>query len=363
MDSQADDKPHVLVLGGLGFIGRNLVDYLVRNDLAREVVVADKVLPEMAWLSPEHKESFDRTTFHQINLIRQSSIANLFAGYENNKFDYVINCAGETKPWLPMKVYEDGVFTLSMNCAREAAQHGVKYFIEISSAELCSKDEFSPGSCSSTSLQKLNVEKELAGIDGLNFIIVRLPHVYGPGDVHGITPYLVFAGISKHLKEPLQMFWCSNHRYYTVNVHDVVRALFHLCLHGQQGNIYILVDDANTNQHLISEIVCRIFDLPKSYLGVIATNFIKMNQEEALSGITEKYLPPWTEMCSQEGIHSTPLYPHISEDLIHYKQYDLHGHQIPGFEYERPKLDEDLIMEVLKYYIKLNLFPKSVLIN
>ena len=51
------------------------------------------------------------------------------------------------------------------------------------------------------------------------------------------------------------------------------------------------------------------------------------------------------------------------QDLIHYKQYDLHGHQIPGFEYERPKLDEDLIMEVLKYYLKLNLFPKSVLIN
>ena len=43
--------------------------------------------------------------------------------------------------YFHFKVYEDGVFTLSMNCAREAAQHGVKYFIEISSAELCSKDE------------------------------------------------------------------------------------------------------------------------------------------------------------------------------------------------------------------------------
>jgi len=44
-------KPNVLVLGGLGFIGRNFVEYLVTNNLANRIRVADKVLPELAALS------------------------------------------------------------------------------------------------------------------------------------------------------------------------------------------------------------------------------------------------------------------------------------------------------------------------
>jgi nucleoside-diphosphate-sugar epimerase len=51
-------KPNVLVLGGCGFIGRNLVKYLVDNALAKHIRVVDKVLPTVAYLSPAHKEAF-----------------------------------------------------------------------------------------------------------------------------------------------------------------------------------------------------------------------------------------------------------------------------------------------------------------
>ena len=36
-------KPRVLVLGGCGFVGRNFVTFLVQNDLASKIRVADKV--------------------------------------------------------------------------------------------------------------------------------------------------------------------------------------------------------------------------------------------------------------------------------------------------------------------------------
>ena len=40
------EKPRVLVLGGTGFVARHFVKYLVDNDLASKIRVADKQLPK-----------------------------------------------------------------------------------------------------------------------------------------------------------------------------------------------------------------------------------------------------------------------------------------------------------------------------
>lgn len=47
----AETKPRVLVLGGVGFIGRELVAYLAENELVSHIRVADKQMPEVAYLS------------------------------------------------------------------------------------------------------------------------------------------------------------------------------------------------------------------------------------------------------------------------------------------------------------------------
>lgn len=54
----AASKPTVLILGGCGFIGRNLVAYLLKNDLCSHIRVVDKVLPSVAFLNGAHKEAF-----------------------------------------------------------------------------------------------------------------------------------------------------------------------------------------------------------------------------------------------------------------------------------------------------------------
>lgn len=62
----------VLILGGVGFVGRNLVQYLVSNNLVSKICVADKVLPEVAGLSESELAIFkgDKVTFKQCNLAR-----------------------------------------------------------------------------------------------------------------------------------------------------------------------------------------------------------------------------------------------------------------------------------------------------
>ncbi len=66
-------KPKVLVLGGVGFIGRNFVEYLSDNNLASKIKVADKVLPDLAGLSAKQVAIFksDLVEFKQANLARQ----------------------------------------------------------------------------------------------------------------------------------------------------------------------------------------------------------------------------------------------------------------------------------------------------
>lgn len=49
MASESSAKPRVLVLGGVGFLGRNFVHYLVKNELASSIRVADKRMSLMSY--------------------------------------------------------------------------------------------------------------------------------------------------------------------------------------------------------------------------------------------------------------------------------------------------------------------------
>lgn len=70
-----DEKVNVLVLGGVGFIGRNFVHYLSTNSLVADIRVADKMLPQTAYLSETFKTEFSKIEFKQTNLINQGNRA------------------------------------------------------------------------------------------------------------------------------------------------------------------------------------------------------------------------------------------------------------------------------------------------
>jgi len=64
-------KPSVLIIGGLGYIGRFLARYIHENNLASEVRLVDKQLPELAWLAPEFSEACGRDKFMQADASRE----------------------------------------------------------------------------------------------------------------------------------------------------------------------------------------------------------------------------------------------------------------------------------------------------
>ena len=89
----------VLVLGGTGFIGRNLCEYLVKTGAVAQIRCVDKVFPQTAFLNAAHTALFSNpiVQFVQGNLSNAASIAKCFARDDGKEFDYVFNCAAETK--------------------------------------------------------------------------------------------------------------------------------------------------------------------------------------------------------------------------------------------------------------------------
>lgn len=66
------EKPAVLIIGGLGYTGRHLTKYIHDNNLASEIRIVDKHLPELAWLAPEFKEACSKDRFVQADAAQDS---------------------------------------------------------------------------------------------------------------------------------------------------------------------------------------------------------------------------------------------------------------------------------------------------
>lgn len=65
------EKPSVLIIGGLGYIGRFLALHIHKNDLASEVRIVDKALPQLAWLAPEFQDACSGDKFMQADASRE----------------------------------------------------------------------------------------------------------------------------------------------------------------------------------------------------------------------------------------------------------------------------------------------------
>jgi len=361
-------KARVVILGGCGFIGRNLVEYLAGNGLVSKIRVADKVLPDLAGLSKKQTEIYksDLVDFKQANLAREASVKKIF---DDGPWDFVFNLAGETKYSQTEEVYKENILDVSVTCAKGAAAAGVKRFIEVSTAQVYdagkkpSSEDEKPKPWTKLATAKLSAEEQLKTIPGLNLVIVRPCIVYGPGDITGITPRLICAAVYKTLGETMEFLWNDELKINTVHVADVVAALWHLTSNGNNGEIYNLADSNDTTQGSVGKILESLFKIKADYMGTMKSKLATtVSMRMVAETANEKHLKPWSDLCKAKGITNTPLTPYLDEELLYNNSYSVDGGKITktGFNYKYPKMTEDGLKQVQDYFISLGYFPKDI---
>lgn len=366
-------KPRVIVLGGNGFIGKNFVQYLVEKDLCSKIRVADKVLLSFAGLPKKLEEYYKTKTdlleFKQTPLTQEAKVEQLFDESEGG-WDYVFNLAGETKYSQTEAVYKENIIDLSVKCAKIAAKHNVKKFIEVSTAQIydAGKKPSAEGDkekpWTNLASAKLEAENELKKIEGLNLVIVRPAIVYGPGDMNGITPRIICAAVYQKLEQTMEFLWDSEMKINTVHVNDVCSALWHLALNGTNGEVYNLADQNDTDQGSVNNLLSELFGIKCSCWGTLKTKAaVMISMKKVAETANEKHLTPWSELCKEKGITNTPLSPYLDEEILYHNPLSIDGTKITqtGFTYAHPKMDVALLKEAIQHFIDLEYFPQGLL--
>lgn len=359
-------KPNVLVLGGVGFIGRNFVKYLVDNNVAAKIRVVDKVLPSTAFLGEEHQAAFNNpiVEYQQGNLTSPASIAKIFT-LEGGKFNLVFNLAAETKYGQTDAVYAEKVLDLSVKVATEAAKQKVDRFIEVSTAQVYeagkkpSKENAKADPWTALAKHKLQAEEQLRKIAGLNLVIVRPATVYGPGDINGLSPRIICGAVYQHLNEKMKFLWSEDLKINVVHVRDVSKALWVVSQKGQLGAIYNLADKGDLDQGKFNKVVEKIFHIETGFLGSMMSNLAKVNFKGVTEEVNDKHLKPWSELCKGANIVNTPLTPYLDQELLYNNSLSIDGSAIEeiGFKYDHPEVTEALVREQIQYFVVQKLFP------
>jgi len=357
---------NVLILGGVGFIGRNLVKYLVDHQPDTNIKVLDKVLLATSFLSAEHKAAFDspNVTVKQANLSSPKSIE---ANFEGKPWDVVVNLAAETKFGQTEEVYKEKVLDVAVKCAAEAKKIGCRKWIEVSTAQVYQAAKGKKPSTEESPLEpwtklakyKLGVEEHLKGT-GLDYSVIRAAIVHGPGDVSGLAPRIIIGAVYKKLNDKQKNLWTAGLSLNTVHVEDVCCAIVE-SMKWPSGATYNLVDENKTDQGTINKHLEELFGIKTGFYGAMAS---KVAETLALSALAaeanDKHLKPWSDLCREQGIASTPLSPYIDQELLSNNNLFVSGEAIKktGFKYAHPKLSTDDFRVIMEYYQKQGLFPQ-----
>jgi len=91
----------------------------------------------------------------------------------------------------------------------------------------------------------------------------------------------------------------------------------------------------------------------------LISNAAKINFKGVTEDVNDKHMKPWSELCREANIVNTPLTPYLDPELLYNNSLSVDGSAIEstGFSYQFPKINKDLIMEMIYYYSNQGLFP------
>lgn len=260
------------------------------------------------------------------------------------------------------------VHDVSINCGKEALEHKehIEKYIEFSTAQIyesgskASKEDGKQKPWTKIAKNKQVAEKELSAMDDLPLIIVRPAIVYGPGDLNGIAPRIICAATYTQTKEKMKLLWTGDMKINVVHVTDCARSIWHLFVNGKKGDKYNLADKTDLTQKKLSDMLSSIFGISTGFYGTLLSQAAKLKMKDAVEAANDQHMEPWSQMCKDSNISSTPLSPYLDIELLYNNPLSVDGTAIEktGFKYEFPTMTKELLEQEIAYYQELKLFPQ-----
>ncbi|OJD16626.1 hypothetical protein AJ78_03218 [Emergomyces pasteurianus Ep9510] len=373
--SNEASKPAILIIGGLGFLGRFLALHIHENNLASEVRIVDKLLPQLAWLTPEFSAACSQDKFVQADASREQSFPRIFDRANGAQFDYVINCGGDSRMSQPDDVYRLRSHALSVALGKEAARRGVGAFIECSTATVYksdrepAKEDAKIKPWFAFSKWKYQAEEDLRKIPGLNLCILRFPHIYGEYDTGLLSTVICMGRAYMELNKPIPFLKTGSQPMNTVYVKDAARAMWRAAewraskgpLSSGDPIVFNIVDHNKTTKNDLAQGLKRAFGIEYSFVGTMMTQVVNLNLDEIIDEMNEEGLQVWAELLNEKQIERPgPISPFLERDSIKDGDLLIDGslfEQTTGFTYERPMLAEDWILPVVESFKRLGWWP------
>ncbi|KAF7195210.1 putative short-chain dehydrogenase/reductase family 42E member 2 [Pseudocercospora fuligena] len=387
LPAEPDTRPAVLIIGGLGFIGRFLASYIHKNKLASTLRLVDKQLPQLASLAPEHQEACSNDNFVQADASREQSQSRVFdlpAGPDGAKreFDYVFNCGGETRFSQEDEVYKLRSYQLSLSVGKEAARRGVKAFVECSTGTVYNPNKTPQKETEKTSKPhtkqakwKLAAEEELSKIAGLKLVVLRFPNVYGPYGGRGwLGTQLALARVyqSREPKDTMKWLWSGDLRTNTLHVEDAARACW-LAAEWRSKNdsipnvssdaiVFNVVDKGETKQRTMADIIKELFGIETGFQNAFVNTFARLNLEHVVDDLNDDTLDDWADLQEAAGITDKggPLSPFMEKEILRDADLSIDGSRfetVVGFRPQHERITKEEVQAVIESYKSMGWWP------
>ena len=267
----------ILVAGGAGFIGSNLIDLLLEN--GHEIVCIDNFFIGTKE-NIKHLEGNSRFKLYEINLCDYDSVLDVFA---KENIEYVFHLAANSDIQASAqnpKIEFENTYSTTFNLLECMRNHGVKkmFFASTSAVygektdELLTETTADLRPVSYYGASKLGSEALISAYSHMNdleVLIFRFPNVIGPRLTHGV----VYDFIKRLTDDPSQLkilgdgTQCKPYIY----VDDLVEAIVRFMNTNQKGiSLYNLGVEGSTSVTRIADIVCEkmgIYGIPYNYTG------------------------------------------------------------------------------------------------
>lgn len=288
----------------------------------------------------------------------------------------MINCGGETRHSQPDDVYEVRSCALTVALGREVARRGIRAFVDCSTAHVY-KSGSSPRKEDDTIVPwhnlakwKMRAAEQLRQIPGLNFTLLRLPHVYGEYDPGYFAMGICMARVQLELGRDLEFPYTKDLKVNTVYVRDAAVALWKAAewraekgssLSADDRVVFNVVDHGNTRQQDVADALYGALGCRCTFLGSFMSQLAKLSLDDVIDDLNEVNLQTWAELLEKKGIQRPgPISPFLERDIVKDKDMSIDGslfESITGWKPTRERLDADGIRDMVESYKRMGWWP------